>query len=731
VDGLASKAKPPEPNEKEPPGLGPEVKQESEGHQPEAQARERSAPRLRFGLVSAGGFRPLFAVIPTLGLGGPLAVLAVLFPGLFGGALLVLRNWMALLTVASINSTLLVIYLWFGRSLEDTWLGTPLGLWFTMMVVTLLGTLWAWRRHHRFEQSPLSAWELSESPEAKLARHHRLEQSPLSTPASNPPLAGNPNALPNRPTRSEQVILWVCSLAFLVACPFVLLDNLDMNDPAWRLLVVFTVAFVAGTVYLVYQRFLGARQAPVRPALPTEGVILWSMLVASTCLAATWPSRPLAITGTITSEEKGLVKEVWNVVVSPDRTGYIVSSCQVKGDRLYVSVAHRQGAETYGALYCLNVNTRDVLWKYDNDGDMKQVYCSPCLAEGRIYIGEGFHSDQNCRLYGLEEQGKTVKKVWEFQTNSHTESTPFVAGGRVYFGAGDDGVYCVDARDDKKVHWQYPGKDGDTTPDHLPAGEKLPGRRLKLHVDANPTVAGGRLFVGSGMDRDHPDKSDPAIFCLDAKTGKKLWLRLLPRDLPAWGGAAVADEAGGTMTRKGGAADQVFFALGSGEIFDDYQGKVTQGKQAGALLCVEAASGKELWRFEAPAGIMGKPAVDGASVYFGCRDGQVYCLDRTNGKLRWKKEVGSPVWAAPTLVRCPHCGTARLYVVGIRGQVRCFHPDSGLQLWSYDLEQNTPFLTSTPAVSTLRTPTGEARRLYFGAGIGGLSFATVFCLEDR
>jgi outer membrane protein assembly factor BamB len=715
VDGLAGKAKPPEPNEKEPPGLGPEVKPASGGRK----SPEASFPPLR-------GHGPLFAVIPTLGVGGPLAVLALLFPGLFGGALLVLRNWMALLTVASINSTLLVVYLWFGRSLEDTWLGSPIGLWFTMMVVTLLGTLWAWRRHHSV--APLA--------------------SPLPTPpgkealanSASPPAASNLHTLPNRPTRSEQIILWVCSLAFLIACPFVLSGTLDMNDPGWKLLVVFTVAFGVGTLYLVYQRFVGARQAPARPALPTEGVILWSMLVASTCLAATWPSRPLAVTGNITSAEKGLVKPVWNTVLPG--TGYIVSSCQVSGDRLYVSVAHRQGAETFGALYCIDLASREIMWKFDNDQDMKQVYCSPCLAEGRIFIGEGFHSDQGCRMYGLKDQGKSVQKVWEFQTNSHTESTPFVAGGKVYFGAGDDGVYCVDARDDKKVYWQYPGKDGDTTPlaDSLPAGVKMPQRRLHLHVDANPVVAGDYLFVGSGLDREKPDQTDPAILCLDVNTGKKRWLRLLPRDLPAWGGATVASEQafarqGGSMTRKqvsGDASDeQVFFALGGGEIFEDYEGKVPQGKQAGALLCVEGKSGKELWRFAAPAGIMGKPAVDRSSVYFGCRDGNAYCLDRKDGKPRWKKEVGSPVWASPALVRCPHCGTTRLYVVGIRGQVRCFHPDTGIQLWSYELEQNTPFLSSTPAVAVTQTPVGEARRLYFGSGIGGLSFATVFCLEDR
>src|SRR5262249_19155973 len=153
-----------------------------------------------------------------------------------------------------------------------------------------------------------------------------------------------------------------------------------------------------------------------------------------------------------------------------------------------------------------------------------------------------------CRLYCLD--AKTGKKLWEFQTASHTESSPCVAGDRVFVGAGDDGVYCVSAKDGKKL-WQYPGKDGDTSPS-VGNLSKVPGPsqpRLNLHVDDSPVGAGNRLYVGSGIDRDAQDAGDPAVFCLDTNTGKKLWLLALEsKDLPAWGSPEVS----------GG---QVFFGL--------------------------------------------------------------------------------------------------------------------------------------------------------------------------
>ena len=40
-------------------------------------------------------------MIPTVLVGGPLAVLAMLFPALFGGLLLVLRRWAVALTRTS------------------------------------------------------------------------------------------------------------------------------------------------------------------------------------------------------------------------------------------------------------------------------------------------------------------------------------------------------------------------------------------------------------------------------------------------------------------------------------------------------------------------------------------------------------------------------------------------------------------------------------------------------
>src|SRR5262249_52442166 len=71
TDGLSGKKAPPPADEKEPPGLGPEVKPDDKPKDPPA---------------AKGGPASLpFAVVPTFVLIGPLAILAALFPTVFGG----------------------------------------------------------------------------------------------------------------------------------------------------------------------------------------------------------------------------------------------------------------------------------------------------------------------------------------------------------------------------------------------------------------------------------------------------------------------------------------------------------------------------------------------------------------------------------------------------------------------------------------------------------------------
>src|SRR6185369_3038167 len=107
------------------------------------------------------------------------------------------------------------------------------------------------------------------------------------------------------------------------------------------------------------------------------------------------------------------------------------------------------------------------------------------------------------KLWDFNTASKEENALWQgIDTNSHIESSPVVRDGHVFFGAGDKGLYCLDAVNGSKL-WQYP-----------PPGQA----KTALHIDANPTVVGNRVYCCSGKSQNFQRF---VVFCVDATTGKK------------------------------------------------------------------------------------------------------------------------------------------------------------------------------------------------------------------
>src|SRR5262249_30533568 len=138
-------------------------------------------------------------------------------------------------------------------------------------------------------------------------------------------------------------------------------------------------------------------------------------------------------TPTVVPAQPGAERVVWTF--EQVERGAIISSPVVEGERVYVAAIQDAGLATHGAVWCLDRHTGSLVWKFDDDGDMQHVYSTPCLAGGRLYVGEGMHANHVCKFYCLD--AATGRKRWHFQTAGHIESSPCVAGGKVYFGSGD------------------------------------------------------------------------------------------------------------------------------------------------------------------------------------------------------------------------------------------------------------------------------------------------------
>ncbi|HZT82836.1 MAG TPA: PQQ-binding-like beta-propeller repeat protein [Gemmataceae bacterium] len=650
ADALAGKKEPPKHDPKEKPGIGPEV-EASGGRKPPDEGPDQGAYAPR----SPGGMGPLFGAIPTVLVAGPLAVLAMLFPNVFGGW----KRWLTLVSVACTASTLYFVQYLLSGALAGTWWGSPLALWMGITLVTIAGAAWAWRRHAVRVQ------------------------------------AGDALAAPGK---AELIVLLAASVVGLGVVGWCLWEKQSLVSPQWMLVLILCVGAWAALPYVLYARWAAGRPprsaARRGPAVATEAVMLTAMALA--CAAVAGAAQPAArqVGGVEVGEGEaagefrvGQGRLLWTFF-APDK-GAVLSSPLVVGNRVYFGAAHDSVFRPYGAVYCVEADTGKFVWGFNDDKKLKQVsISSPCFADGRIYIGEGFHQDANCKVYCLKAD--SGEKLWDFQTASHTESSPCVAGGKVFIGAGDDGLYCLDAATGKEV-WHFSGQ---------------------VHVDASPCVAGNRVYCGAGIGDAFQNTQ---IFCLDADTGKPLWRDAT--DLPVWGSPTAA-------------GDLVYYGIGNGRMNE------SDPRPKGALLCVAAKDGKRVWRCDLPDGVLGRPTVDGLRVYVGCRDGYLYCLDRRDGTRIWRRDLGSPVVTSPAAAESACYGvTTSLYAVGADGLLACVDAATGRALWKADVAAEARGMTelySSPAVAVRRDGDGERRRVYFGATHGTTGrVAAVYCYEDE
>jgi outer membrane protein assembly factor BamB len=629
-------------DEKAEPGLGPPVKKEkSDGTKPVGFVN------LPIGVIQ----------IPFLGL---IAALAALFPAVFGGAALLMRRWVAALSIASLLSILAALVLYFPNWVGWTGLRSVSAVWLTGAGVGGLGALWAARRYR------------------KATRDGRAEEY--------------------QPRYLDRVGLTAILVLLAGALGYAVLARESLAESPWLELLLLAVP-TAVCLYFVVAHWSRTRTDPRPVALSAETVGLWAGAFACAIAGVALmggPRGPAITTGGGTASVKLVEQPLW--VFEPTKPGLIVSTPCVTPERVYVAVHHQPNPlQQSGALYALDPLTGAVLWKFDKDPDdgrrLRPLFSSPTCADGRVYVGEGYHTDQDSRLYCVD--AATGEKKWAFQTTSHTESSPAVADGKVVCGAGDDGLYCLDAATGTKL-WQ----------------RTLPGG---LHVDSNPLIHEGRVYAGSGTSqRSHNNR----IFCLELNTGDEIWGE--KTEYSVWGSPAAAGKT-------------VLFPTGNGTF------SVDRPPVAGRLLCRDAATGKPIWERDLPNSIVSTPVVDRYQVYVGCRDGNCFALDRQTGEIVWSKTLQAPVLACPAVDPHPQMRTGQvLYAIGSSGVMEALSPADGSTFWAINFSDwiGVPYVysVSTPVVVPEPGDGKPGRRVYIGLGFGPAATATptarLYCFRN-
>lgn len=378
-----------------------------------------------------------------------------------------------------------------------------------------------------------------------------------------------------------------------------------------------------------------------------------------------WRGTPARTGAVLDAEDPAQGGILWSFYREGIKTIY--ASPAVVGNRVYVTSARWELFKKDGAIYSIDADSGEPVWIY-NAGGYRATFSSPAVSGKYLVVGEGLHQTEDARVFCLDVEASEAKregvKLWEYRTRSHVESSPAIADGRAYVGAGDDGFYCfalVPEPDGKaKVLW------------HL-SPEKY------RDCETSPVVQDGKVYFGLG-------NGGQAVCCVDAATGQEIWR--LPTPYPVFGSPSLVD-------------GKLYVGMGNGDFVNTAEALGL--KPGGEVWCIDAATGKALWRQPVGGTVLGAVAVEGERVYFGSRDNRFYCFT-ADGKPVGNWDAHAPILTAPAV------GREYVYVVTAGGRLYALAKQTLTPVWEVPLN----------ATDVLSSPSVARGHVYVGTGNAGL-----------
>jgi outer membrane protein assembly factor BamB len=229
--------------------------------------------------------------------------------------------------------------------------------------------------------------------------------------------------------------------------------------------------------------------------------------------------------------------------------------------------------------------------------------------------------------------------------------------------------------------WRGPNRDGKVTGFTAPqTWPKALVQKWKTTVgsgDATPALVGDKLYVFARQG------DDEVLLCLSGADGKQLWQTKY-----------AARKVEGPAARHPGPRSSPTVA----------EGKVVTLGVGGVVCCVDAATGKELWRNEEFKGVprfftaTSPLVVDGTAIVQlgGSGEGTTVAFDLASGKAKWKWTGDGPGYASPVLMTVS--GTKQIVTLTEKSVVGLGAADGKL-LWQIPFEpRGMSYNAATPIV---------------------------------
>jgi outer membrane protein assembly factor BamB len=319
-------------------------------------------------------------------------------------------------------------------------------------------------------------------------------------------------------------------------------------------------------------------------------------------------------------------------------TGYeVASSVAVVNGKVYT------GADD-GNIYCLDATTGTQIWKTFAGGVTKNllgagtylcivppVRSSPMVVGNRVFVGA---LDGN--LYCLDTN--TGNQIWKFTTQGPILATPTIVDNKLYFPSCTGGYpiplvtpspngdfYCLDANSGSVIwHNEIP---------YVLNRTLFHGN----HLIASPTVANGMVFVDNGFYYD---------YAFNASTGELIWTHtqrfdeatgsqlggVVQMNAPLYKyGLLYLNDYYGISCLNAANGSEVWYTYISRENVNQgltyAYGRVYTVTEFGVLYVLDALTGKKLSYYEFGAYQMhSSPSLYNGNLYIGCNDWNLYCF---------------------------------------------------------------------------------------------------------
>ena len=251
---------------------------------------------------------------------------------------------------------------------------------------------------------------------------------------------------------------------------------------------------------------------------------------------------------------------------------------------------------------------------------------------------------------------------WKFATYGAVRSTPAVTEGKIIVGSSDGYMYCLD-RNTGKLFWKF---DADGA------------------INSTPIVVHAEVYF---VNRTN------TLFAVKISDGTLLWRKNLGIPLPyEWG----FDYYVGSP------------AIGNGILY--------VGSADGHMYALSIKDGREVWKYRTSSMIRSTPAIDKHSVYFGNCAGKVFALNKKDGTNKWTfSTIGDTLdndkfgFDRKAVIASPTVDITTLYIGGRDGFLYALEKSSGRLRWKYD--DHVSWIISTAALTNglLITGTSDGR----------------------